>query len=72
MTLDDIPIREPDEIRQACVRKLRLVKISDHFQAILGCMLVEDWTTRRLLEMVITGWSIASSINSVWEAAFVC
>ena len=74
MTLDDIPIREPDEIRQACVRKLRLVKISDHFQAILGCMLGEDWTTPRLLEMVITpvGRSIASSINRVWEAAFVC
>jgi hypothetical protein len=30
------------------------VKVSDHFQAILGCLLGEDWTTPRLVEMVIT------------------
>ena len=35
-------------------RKLRSVSISDHFQAILGCVLEEDWTTPRLIEMVIT------------------
>ena len=51
---DDIPIREPDQIRQDCARKLRAVKVSDHFQAILGCLLAEDWTTPRLIEMVIT------------------
>lgn len=28
--------------------------MSDHFQAILGCMLGEDWTTPRLVEMTIT------------------
>jgi hypothetical protein len=33
------PIREPDQIRQSCARKLRAVQISDHFQAILGCLL---------------------------------
>lgn len=54
MTPDDIPIREPDQIRQDCARKLRAVKVSDHFQAILGCLLGEDWTTPRLIEMVIT------------------
>lgn len=48
------PIREPDQIRQDCARKLRAVKVSDHFQAILGCLLGEDWTTPRLIEMVIT------------------
>lgn len=47
-------IREPDDIRQDCARKLRAVQVSEHFQAILGCLLGEDWTTPRLLEMVIT------------------
>jgi hypothetical protein len=51
---DDTPIRETDQIRQDCARKLRAVKVSDHFQAILGCLLGEDWTTPRLIEMVIT------------------
>ena len=47
------PIREPDQIRQDAARKLRGVQISDHFLAILGCLLGEDWTTPRLLEMMI-------------------
>lgn len=51
---DDSLIREPDEIRQDCVRKMSAVQISDHFQAILGCLLGQDWTTPRLAEMVIT------------------
>ena len=50
----DPTIREPDQIRQDCARKLRQVEVSDHFQAILGCLLGEDWTTPRLLEVVIT------------------
>src|SRR4051812_48177492 len=52
--MTDPTIREPDEIRSACSRKLAEVEVSDHFQAILGCLLGEDWTTPRLLEMVIT------------------
>jgi hypothetical protein len=47
-------IREPDQIRRACVTKLRTVQVSDHFQAILGYLLGEDWTTPRLVELVIT------------------
>src|SRR5687768_11444660 len=54
MTSDDLPIREPDEIRRDCARKLRVVQVSEHFQAVLGCLLGEDWTTPRLVEMVIT------------------
>jgi len=54
MNSKDIPIREPDQIREAVARKLRVVQVSDHFQAILGCLLDEDWTTPRLIEMVIT------------------
>lgn len=53
MTPDDVPIREPEQIRQDCARKLRAVQVSDHFQAILGCLQNEDWTTPRLVEMVI-------------------
>src|SRR5207302_4802883 len=47
-------IREPEDIRRDCARKLRTVQVSDHFQAILGCLLGEDWTTPRLVEMVVT------------------
>jgi hypothetical protein len=54
MIPDDLHIREPDQIRQECARKLRAVQVSDHFQAILGCLLGEDWTKPRLVEMVIT------------------
>ena len=38
---DDLPIRDADQIRQDCARKLRAVQVSDHFQAILGCLLGE-------------------------------
>jgi len=54
MTSDDLPIRDPDQIRQDCARKLRAVQVSEHFQAILGCLLNEDWTTPRLVEMTVT------------------
>ena len=47
-------IRGPDQIRRDCARKLRAVQVSEHFQAIPGCLLGEDWTTPRLVEMVIT------------------
>jgi hypothetical protein len=52
--MPDPIIREPDEVRGGCARKLRAVQVSEHFQAILGCLLSEDWTTPKLLEMVIT------------------
>lgn len=52
--MPDTPIREPDQIRRDCARKLRAVEISSHFQAILGYLLDEDWTTPRLVEMVLT------------------
>ncbi len=52
--MPDEPIREPEEIRRACARKLRVVQVSEHFQAILGCLPGEDWTTPRLVEMRIT------------------
>ena len=51
---DETAIRDPDQIRQDCARKLRAVQVSTHFQAILGCLLGEDWTSPQLTEMVIT------------------
>jgi hypothetical protein len=53
MTTDQ-PIREPEQIRQDCARKVRVVQISDRFQAILGCLLGKDWTSPRVVEMVVT------------------
>jgi len=50
----DPTIREPEQIRQDAARKLRQVQVSDYFQAIIGCLLGEDWTTPRLIEMVMT------------------
>jgi hypothetical protein len=47
-------MREPEDIRYDCSEKLRVVQVSDHFQAILGCMLGEDWTSPRIVELVIT------------------
>jgi hypothetical protein len=47
-------MREPLQIRQDCATKLREVQVSDHFRAILGCLLGENWTTPRLVEMVVT------------------
>jgi hypothetical protein len=52
--MTDPDIREPDQIRQDAAQKLRSAQVSDHFQAVLGCMLGEDWTTPRLVEMTIT------------------
>lgn len=52
--MTDHNIREPEQIRQDAATKLRAVQVSDHFQAILGCLLAEDWTTPKLVEIVIT------------------
>jgi hypothetical protein len=51
---DDQPIREPNQIRLETARKLAVVQVSDHFRAILGCLLGESWTSPRLVEMVVT------------------
>ena len=52
--MTDATIREPDEIRHDCARKLQGVRVSDHFRAILGCLLGEDRTIPRLVMMVVT------------------
>jgi hypothetical protein len=50
----DPPIRSPDAIRGSCAAKIDQVRISEHFGAMLGCLLGEDWTTPRIVEMVST------------------
>src|SRR3954469_12853963 len=54
MTTPERPMREPEDLRRGCAEKLRSVEVSPHFEAILGCLLGEDWTTPRLVEMQIT------------------
>jgi hypothetical protein len=60
---DDLPVRDLNQIRLGCALKLRAVQVSDHFQAILGCLLGENWTTLRLVEMVITPDAPARSVR---------
>ena len=47
-------LREPEQIRQDCVKKLRPVETSGVFTAILGCLLGEDWSTPRIEQMIVT------------------
>jgi hypothetical protein len=42
MNPNERPIREADEIRQDCARKLRGVEVSDYIQAIDACQLGEE------------------------------
>lgn len=42
----DLPIREPDQIRQGWASRRRSsMQVSDDFQPIPGCVLGEAWTT---------------------------
>ena len=52
--MSEKPIREPDEIRKDCARKLASVEVSDMFSAILGVLLGEDWSTPKIEELRIT------------------
>jgi hypothetical protein len=48
------PIREAEEIRRDCARKLRSVETSGMFTAILAALLGEDWTTPKIEELRIS------------------
>src|SRR5579872_1478128 len=52
--MTDQPLREPDQIRQSCARKLRAVEVSGMFAAILACLLGEDWTNPKIEELRIS------------------
>lgn len=47
-------LREPDQIRRDCVRKLRPIETSGMFTAILAALLGEDWTDPKIEELRIT------------------
>ncbi len=47
-------MRDPSEIRDSCAKKISQVELSDHFRAILGCLLEQEWTTPRLVQMVLS------------------
>lgn len=45
---------EPNQIRADCAGSFLAVQVADCFRAILGCLLGENWTTPRLIELVVT------------------
>jgi len=47
-------LREPEQIREDCARKLRSIETSGMFSAILGCLLGEDWSKPRIAELRIS------------------
>ena len=47
-------LREPDQIRADCARKLKPIDTGVMFIAILAALLDEDWTTPKIEELVIT------------------
>jgi hypothetical protein len=51
--MSEDPIREPDQIRRGCAKKLRQVLFANHYQAILGCVLGENWTTPQPIELAL-------------------
>lgn len=52
--MTDELIREPEEIRRDCARKLRSVETSGMFTALLGYLVGEDWATPRIEELRIS------------------
>ena len=48
------PIREAEEIRRDCARKLRSVETSGMFTAIVAALLGEDWSTPKIEELRIS------------------
>jgi hypothetical protein len=48
------PLREPNQIRADCDRKLKTIETGGMFAALLAALLDEDWTTPRIEELFIT------------------
>ena len=47
-------MREPDEIRADCARKLEGVEVSGMFRAVLACLLDKVWTTPHIEELQLS------------------
>lgn len=52
--MDEPNVRELDQIRLDCAAKLRRVRTSGMFTAMLACLLDEDWTEPRIEQLCIT------------------
>jgi hypothetical protein len=52
--MTDQPLREPNQIRADCARKLKPIETGGIFTAILAALLDEDWTTPKIEELFIT------------------
>ena len=50
---DEEALREPEDLRRECARKLRDVPMSVPFRAILACLLDVLWTSPVLADMVV-------------------
>jgi hypothetical protein len=61
MTSTNDSIREPDEIRRSCSRKLHRVHVIPHFAAIRGCLRGEDWFVIHKLQKEASGTSRAEN-----------
>lgn len=49
--MTDEPLREPNEIRRDCARKLRSVGTPGIFTSFLGYLVGEDWDTPKIEEL---------------------
>jgi hypothetical protein len=63
--MSERPVREPEEIRQSCVRKVHSVEIGDQLLAILSFLLDEDWGAPRIDDLQI--WARCVVIRNVGE-----
>ncbi len=52
--MDEPLLREPEQIRADCARKLRPIETGGMFTAILAALLGEDWTEPRIEELLVT------------------
>src|SRR5712672_2052378 len=50
----DHPLREPNQIRADCARKLKPIETGGMFTAMLAALLDEDWTKPKIEELLIT------------------
>ncbi len=44
---------DPEQLRRSCVEKYEKIEIAKHIEAILGCLLQENWSTPVLIHMQI-------------------
>ena len=66
-------MRDASEIRESCARKISQVELSDHFRAILGCLLEQEWTTPRLVQMILSpdGHSLGRADGQATEQVYL-